>query len=131
MPDEDTYAMLLKSAVEEFYKATTNPVFILVDAYDELLSSKFEKATLEREKVRSFLSLLDAAGRAKILITTRIHYREELKNSFGGPIMADVHGDLGDMRLYLSERLARLRLRQPLKNEIMEKLLLENESDKW
>jgi hypothetical protein len=134
MPDEDTYAMLLKSAVEQFYKANTKPVFILVDAYDELSSSreeKYERATHEREKVRPFLSLLDGTGRAKILITTRLHYREELRNSFRGPIMANVHGDLSDMRLYLRDRLVPLRLRQALKNEITEKLLLENETDKW
>jgi hypothetical protein len=133
MPDEDTYSFLLVSAVEEFYRMNKNRVFILVDAYDEFLSSQeFERATQEREKLRSILSLLRGTGCcAKILVTTRHHYRQELQDTFPGSIVGEIYGDLNDMRIYLGERLARSRLRQSFRDEILEKLLLENEDQKW
>jgi hypothetical protein len=134
MPDEDTYNAFLESCIKEFFHTNKTFVFILVDAYDELLSSKgekFEEATEQREKVHSFLSLLEQTGCAKILITTRPQHRQELRNNFPSSIVADVHGDLNDMRTYLSKRLARSTLPRALKDEILDKLLLENEIDKW
>jgi hypothetical protein len=134
MPDEDTFYSCLKASVEELFKINKNRVFILVDAYDELLSSKdgnFEKAMEEREKVRSFLSLLHETEGANIVVTTRPQYFQELRDSLPGSIAADVHGDLNDMRTYLRERLARLRLQHLLKDEIGDKLISSNESDKW
>jgi hypothetical protein len=94
----------------------------------------FEKATEERAGVRSFLSLLHGTEHAKILITTRPQYRQELHDSFSGSIIADVHGDLDDMRAYLSQRLALASFksfRQALRDEIVDKLLSANENEKW
>jgi predicted metalloendopeptidase len=134
MPDRDKYTSMLKGSIEEFFKAKQNRIFILVDAYDELLSSKEEKlerVTAERVAVRSCLAKLTETENAKVLITTRFQHREELKQSFIDSNIVDIHGELKDMRIYLEIRIGPLDLQDPLKVEIIETILEKNAEEKW
>lgn len=134
MPDRDKYKSMLKSSIEEFFKANGNRVFILIDAYDELLSTKEdmpESAAVEREAVRSCLSGIIESDNAKILVTTRRHYREELEKAFPKSKVVDIHGDPNDMRTYLEIRMKTLSLDADKKKEIMNTLLKANEEGRW
>ena len=134
MPDRDKYANMLKGSIEEFFKAKQNRIFILVDAYDELLSSKeerLEKVAAERVAVRSCLAKLTETENAKVLITTRSQHREELKQSFVESNIVHIHGDLKDMTIYLENRMEPLNLQDAMKVEIIETLLKKNEEEKW
>jgi hypothetical protein len=73
------YESLLKCSIDEFFKANNNRVFILVDAYDELLSRKEvkrEEASRERVAVRSCLSALTETGHAKVIFqSSKLRFR--------------------------------------------------------
>ena len=133
-PDRELYTKLLSNSIKEFFKAKGKPVFILVDAYDELLSSKEVKtaeARAERLGVRSSLSLFARTDHVKVLITTREQYRKELQDTFPKSILANVRGDEDDMKQYLQTRLQLVPVQQSLKEEIVRKLLKANDDDKW
>ena len=134
MPDRQMYSNLLKCSIEAFFKANKTRIFVLVDAYDELLSTDEEKeinALAEKKAIRSSLSQLSGTGHAKILISTRPHYCQELRNSFPGAIVADVHGDPEDMKTYIKSRLEPFNFHEALKSEIMEQLLKASAKEKW
>lgn len=109
-------------------------MFILVDAYDELLSSKevrTAKARAERLGIRSSLSLFARTDNVKVLITTREQYRKELQDTFPKSILVNVRGDEDDMKQYLQTRMQLVPVQQSLKEEITRKLLKANDDDKW
>ncbi len=134
MPDRETYTLLLKHSIVGFFEANHNRVFILVDAYDELLSAKeerLEQAVEERAGICSCLSSLTDTGNVKILVTTRPQYGKELQHAFPKSKAVNLHGDFTDMEAYLRERLRRIYLHPSLKDHITDKLLQANEQDKW
>jgi hypothetical protein len=134
MPPRETFERLLKLSLESFIKSTSSRVFILVDAYDELLSSSEErgdKAALERAAVCTCLSQLGEIHNVKMLITTRPQYCGELQTALPNSKMAAIHGDRNDMELYLQTRLMPLRLPDSLKAIILDKLVKANEDEKW
>lgn len=132
MPLQDWYESMLKTCIEEFFNVHRNRVFILVDAYDELLSTKEgtpEAPEGERRAIRSCLSQIAESDNAKILITTRRHYRKELEDSFPNTQVLDIHADLKDMTTYLSLRLENLSAVK--KKKIVDALLNANKNEKW
>jgi len=134
MPNSQTYATLLKCSIEEFFKANRNRVFVLVDAYDELLSTDDENGInhlAEKKVIRSSLSQLSGTGHAKILISTRPHYCQELRDTFSDLIVADVHGDLADMKTHIIRRLDPFNYHEDLKHQIRDQLIQANENEKW
>jgi hypothetical protein len=134
MPDHATYEDLLKCSIDRFFEVNKNRVFILVDAYDELLGRKEvkrEDASRERGAVRSCLAKLTETGHAKVIITTRFHCFPELQASFPTSKVAEISGDLKDMATYLSDRMQFLNIQKSLKTEVIRKLVTENEDDKW
>jgi hypothetical protein len=134
MPDQAKYEDLLECSIDEFFEANQNRVFILVDAYDELLGRKEVKrevASRERATVRTCLSKLTRSGHAKVLITTRLHFCPELQATFPTSKVAEVRGDLKDMTAFLNDRMQFLNLQESLKTEVINKLVTANEDDKW
>jgi hypothetical protein len=134
MPDQAKYEDLLKCSIERFFEANKNRVFILVDAYDELLGRKEvkrEEASRERGAVRSCLAKLTETGHAKVLITTRLHCCPELQATFPASRVAEVRGDLTDMTTFLNDRMQFLNLQESLKTQVINKLVMANEDDKW
>jgi hypothetical protein len=134
MPPQETFERLLKHSIEAFVKATSSRVFVLVDAYDELLSTKEQrgdKAAAERAAVLTCLSQLVGIPDVKILITTRHQYREELRGALPISNVATIHGDHKDMEMYLQSRLKPLALPAPLKAVVLAELLMANEAEAW
>ena len=132
MPLRNWYESMLKTCIEEFFNVHGNRVFILVDAYDELLSTKEgtpEAPAVERQAIRSCLSQIAESDNARILITTRPHYRKELADSFPKSQVIDIQGDLTDMTTYLSLRLESLD--DVKKKKIMDVLLNANKNENW
>jgi hypothetical protein len=134
MPNRETYTLLLKYSITELLECNYNQVFVLIDAYDELLSVKevqLEQAAKERAGICFSLSSLTERGNVKILVTTRPQYSIELQNAFPKSRVVDLHGDITDMEMYLRGRLQRINLSDSLKDHIKDKLLQANEQDKW
>jgi hypothetical protein len=133
MPERETYVRLLACSIEEFFKAKKNPVFILVDAYDELLSMKENArgAVAEKLAVRSSLSVLSGTRCAKILITTRPHHCEELRDTFPNSRIVTVSGHQEDMTTYIKTQINPCLFPERLRNEIMDRLLESNLEEKW
>lgn len=130
MPLRDWYESMLKTCIEKFFNVHRNRVFILVDAYDELLSTKEgtpEAPAVERQAIRSCLSQIAESDNARIFITTRRHYRKELADSFPNSQVVGIQGDLDDMRTYLSLRLESL----DEKKKTMDALLNANKNENW
>jgi len=134
MPDRDKYTNMLKCSIEEFFNTKKERVSILVDAYDELLSTKDEKlenAAVERAAVRSCLSSLTIPDHVKILIRTRPQYCKELQATFSKSKVVNIQGDDKDMKTYLESRLDPLSLGGALKKKIQNMLLEANKEEKW
>lgn len=134
MPDQAKYEDMLEVSIERFFEANHNRVFILVDAYDELLGAKElkrEVVSRERAAVRLCLSKLTETDHAKVLITTRLHCCPELQATFPTSKVAEVGGDLKDMTTFLYDRMQFLNLQTSLKTQVINKLLTANEDDKW
>jgi NACHT domain len=133
MPDRETYLHLLAFAIEEFFKKNQNPVFILVDAYDELLSTteKAGRAVAEKKAIRSSLFALAGTNRAKILITTRPHHCQELQSTFPDAKIANVYGDHEDMKIYIKREIQPFDFPTQLEADIITALLKSNFDEKW
>jgi hypothetical protein len=133
LPDRKKFVRLLASSIEEFVESNKNRVFILVDAYDELLSPK-EKAgaaALEKSELRSSLSVLNRTNCAKILITTRPHYCEELRETFPESRTAEIQGNPADMETYIRSEMKAFDFPGLLQEEILRGLLISNLEEKW
>ena len=138
-PDQEKCEALLKCSIKQFFKVNKKQIFILLDAYDELLHRKevkwedtiLDEITKERAAVLSCLSGLIETGNAKVLITARAQYCGELKAAFPASKVVDVYGDLKDMKTYLEDRMRFLPLKKALKDEIMNKVVVANQEEKW
>jgi hypothetical protein len=133
MPDRETFVRLLAFSIEQFYKGNKNQVFILVDAYDELLSTKENAggAALEKSAVRSSLSVINQTNCAKILITTRPHHCQELQNTFQESRIIDIQGNHQDMETYIKGQMQPFDFPEALQKVVLSELLQSNLGEKW
>lgn len=125
----DEVSILLKSSLDKFFQFHSSPCFILLDAYDEFRNDADEDS--ERAKLCSYLSEISSTNNAKIFITTRLHCRMELESSFPDAQVAELKGDLKDMRQYLDRKLQFLRLNGVTKNLIKTTILEANKEKPW
>lgn len=112
MPSGDSYTKLLTACIDDFFKAYFNPVFILVDAYDEFKNAENERK--ERKVLLSCLRQLCLTDKTRILITTRPQYREELRIALPGQQIIDIEANPADVEKYLNQRIKH----EPLSNEL-------------
>ena len=113
MPSLDTYMMLLTSCITEFFNLYANRVF---DAYDEFKNG--ENEVKERANLLSCLRHVCLNDHARLLITTRLHCREELRNNFPATGIMDIEADLADIDDYLNDRMQNVRLHPDLERTI-------------
>jgi len=97
-PNWEKYESLLQSSLQEFAKLSSNPVFILLDAYDEFVNTKGEER--ERRELRSCLVNLCTTSNARILITTRPHHLVKLE-TFPKSQATEILGNINDVQQYL------------------------------
>ena len=125
----DTLLKLLKTAFSEFHKNSTNPVFILVDAYDEFLN-KANKQQAERRRFREYIKEINEMGRVAILITTRDHLEDELRDSFESHIVK-MQADGEDIDKFLDKEIDPMNLSDENKAYIKEIIKQVNANEKW
>jgi 4-hydroxy-3-methylbut-2-enyl diphosphate reductase IspH len=130
--DRETCESMLKSSVQEFEKQSSNPVFILLDAYDEFVNTKGSEEK-ERNELRCFLVELCArTSSTRILITTRPQHIAKLKETFCGSQTTEILGDVYDIEQYLRERVKdEERINRPLKDRITSTIIEANRKDTW
>src|SRR5271154_2463963 len=117
-PDGDFFAELVVQCLEEF-----SAVFIVLDAFDECGEE-------ERETLVNYLQQFQKAG-FKIYITTRLHLRDGLVESFGmagGTI--EIKADPVDVEKYVKESLKNRRIANAVKDEIL-KVIMEMEAREY
>jgi len=124
----DTLLKLWKMAVSEFYKNSANPIFILVDAYDEFLN-KVNKQQAERRRFRGYIKAINETGRAAILITTRDHLEDELRDSFESRVIK-MQADGDDIDKFLDKKVDPMDLIPDNKAYIKKKIKQVN-VEKW
>jgi len=106
-PDGDFFADLVVQCSKEF-----STIFILLDAFDECGDE-------ERDTLVNYLQQFQKAG-FKIYITTRLHLRDGLIESFrmaGGTI--EIKADPTDVEKYVKESLKNRLITDALKDEIL------------
>jgi hypothetical protein len=111
----DQYPALLSSCAAEFSRLYSNPVFIIIDAYDELQNKEDERK--ERTEFMSHLSHITETDHSRIFITTRRYYSGELETDLKG-IVVDVEADPNDIDKYLNERLSDPQINAPMRAAI-------------
>jgi arginine utilization protein RocB len=96
-PTREKYQSLLECSLQEFAKLSSNPVFVLMDAYDEFVNPEgFEEQ--ERTELRSSLVKLCGLSSARILITTRPQHVNKLEDTFvGSRATSQILGDMDDI----------------------------------
>jgi hypothetical protein len=122
----DTLLKLLKTAFSEFHK---NSIFILVDAYDEFLN-KGNKQQAERRRFREYIKEINEMGRVTILITTRDHLEDELRDSFESHIVK-TQADGEDINKFLDKEIDPMNLSDENKAYIKEIIKQVNANEKW
>ncbi len=125
---QDKFTSLLKSSLKQF---PSSPSFILIDAYDEFRNTHDED--WQRMELCSALFAICGDRSARILITTRPHWRHELKDAFRDESqIAAVKGDLADVEKYLDLKIQPFnRLDQDLKSNIKRTILDANREEAW
>jgi hypothetical protein len=126
MPNQQKYESLLKSSLQEFVRLSSNPVFILFDAYDEFINTKGEER--ERKELRSLLVNLSSA---RIMITTRPQYLVKLQGTFPESQSTEILGDIKDIQRYLEERLRDEEIGEHMKKKIATTILDSNRKEAW
>jgi NACHT domain len=96
------HAALLTSCIKQFVHLYSSPVFVLIDAYDEFKNQGDEQK--ERAEFLSHLSQICQTEQAKVFITTRSHYGEDLRTTLNG-VVTELESDTVDIEQYLDERL--------------------------
>jgi NACHT domain len=127
MPGASVYPRLLVSCVTRFFELYSNPVFILLDAYDELRNSQVEK---ERADLLNALSLVLKTKKAKLIVTTRPQHREELGRNFPDTTTLEIKANLADIDNFLDQRMSHLPLNPLLKSNV-KAAIIEAGSDIW
>ena len=123
-----TWMELLKTAILEFHKISSNPVFILVDAYDEFLNRDNED--LQRRRFREYIGDLNATGKVSILITTRDPLDHELATGFESRNLK-MQTDGEDIDKFLDSQIDPLNLNDKSKALVKGIIKKENEAEKW
>lgn len=120
---------LLKTAISGFHEISSNPVFILIDAYDEFLH-KGNKQQRERGRFREYIKEINETGKASIVITTRDYLADELHDGFDSYIIK-MQADGEDIDKFLDNEIDPLFL--SLKNKVCIKDTIkgENAREKW
>lgn len=126
----ETLQRLLKSCVQEYYNLSGNRIFILIDALDELRGTRAEEENRERTNCLSCLQQLSETGQVRVLISTRLQYREILQRTFPDLQICAVRGDQGDIERYLDYRLDSI-LVPSFRGKIKKTILEANKSDNW
>jgi hypothetical protein len=121
-----TWLELLKTGVSEFHKVSSNPIFILVDAYDEFLNRDNED--LERRRFREYIGDLNATGKSSILITTRDPLDQELATGFDSRNVK-MQADGEDIDKFLDNEIDALNLQDKRKAQIKD--TIKNQSGQW
>ena len=129
MANGKRFAGLLKSSLEEFANFSASPSFVLLDAYDEFCNSKSEDR--ERADLLFCLSEIFRTNKVKILISTRPHWCMELANTFKGCQVAEVKGDLKDVKQYLEHELEFRNLSDGTKDLIKTAIVEANKEEPW
>jgi hypothetical protein len=133
-PDLETYWSLLAYSIEEFFKMNKSRVFILVDAFDELLGPQKQQGRAVRERAAVASSLFDILKRTscvKFLITTRQHHCQELQDMFPEAGIMEKWGSRDDMETFIKSQVEPFKFQTPLQDEIMGMLLQANLDDRW
>ena len=130
MPVRKQYEGLLISSLQQLAKQSSNPVFILLDAYDEFVNTKHEER--ERNQLLSCLVDLLKTSTARMLITTRPQHLDTLKNIFSeSATTSEILGDIGDVRRYLAERMKDVVVSDWMRGEIISTILERNRDEAW
>ena len=117
-PDGDFFADLVVQCSKEF-----SAVFIVLDAFDECSDE-------ERDTLVNYLQQFQKAG-FKIYITSRLHLRDGLIESFGmagGTI--EIKADPADVEKHVKESLKNRLISNALKDEIL-KVIMEMEAREY
>lgn len=134
MPTREKYQSLLECSLQEFAKLSSNPVFILLDAYDEFINQEAQEEQ-ERKELRSCLVHLCGTSSARILITTRPQHLELLKATFANSQeTSEILGEMGDVKRYLEKRLRDEpdeRISKRMKDKIKTAILDANRREAW
>jgi hypothetical protein len=113
---------LFIECAKEFNEMYKSPVFVLLDAYDEL-DADDESMKRERAGLLLHLRQLYESG-VKIYITTRPDFRHTLKTAFMGAKILEIKSHKSDIEIYLRERLKNEGLSPELKMRIEERIIV-------
>jgi NACHT domain len=134
MPTREKYLSLLECCLQEYAKLSSNPVFVLIDAYDEFVNPEGLEEQ-ERAELRSSLVKLCETSSARILLTTRPQHLDQLKQTFvGSHAVTQILGNMDDIERYLEKRMeaesdAKVNVR--MKDMIKTTVLEANRKDPW
>jgi len=120
------YSAMLHSCIVEFFNHYHNPVFLLLDTYNEFRNEKDEQK--EKEKLLNTLHKVSLTGSTKLFITTRWHYREELRVNLNA-VVTDIEADIINIEKYLDDRLNDPKWNEDLRRAI--KTRISHSCQKW
>jgi hypothetical protein len=103
----------------EFYTLYKTPVFVLLDAYDELDSTD-EHLNGERERFTSYLKDLNNEPGIRILNSTRPDFRNRLEAAFVKSRSVAIKSHESDIEIYIRKRLSNYGFSGELKTKIVE-----------
>ena len=128
-PNPEIYQNLLKCCLQEFSKLTSNPVFILLDAYDEFVNTRGDER--EQKELRSCMLDLSRTSAERVLITTRPQHLAKLKETIVESRVTETLGDINDVQRYLEERMKDVEISNLMKDKIKSTILDENKKEAW
>lgn len=103
VPAARTWTMLLKDCIFQFADSYSSQLFVLIDAFDEFRSQENEMR--ERKRLCDFLREINETNEARLLITTRPEYRDDLLKTFPRTVMMEIKADCLDIDKYLDTRM--------------------------
>jgi len=115
-PNINTSTKLLNTCISEFFQTYSNPVFILLDAFDEFVNK--HEQDRQRDDLLSSLAGLCREGHVKLLFTTRPQCREQLQDKFHDSVVIEATTDHNDVKKYLDTELKFSDLSDHLNNSI-------------
>jgi hypothetical protein len=127
----EIFERLLMSSIQEYSNLSGNPVFILIDAFDEFHHSRAQQEKRERALFLSCMERLSKTAHVKILISTRLQYRDKLQKHFPESQICEVRGEQQDIERYLDYRLEHFEARGSLKGKIKDTIVEANKTDAW
>ena len=115
-PSLNIATKLLNTCISDFFKTYSNPIFILLDAFDEFMNKREQDR--QRDVLLSSLAGLCSEGHVKLLFTTRPQYRGQLQEKFHDSKAIEVKTDQNDVNKYLDLELKSSDLSDDLKKSI-------------